>query len=429
MYEKVNRFLENIRVRIVYDNNYEQSGVPIGLRHFSYKYSRGEYRIYIDKSLSGTDYEAADLFEKGHILFGHFEADEREQNAERAAFERVLLAKRSTLLAFLPDDAGKRLSFYTTYVWKRFLETAQAIEIKTKLFHDAASAQKFALEPGLNWKSYLHLLSENPAVSLPGIIGQNKTGMQTAFFSGDEGENASQHVDAQYIAMQKWGRTLHRAKAETLGAVTGAALPQLPEILRERSLALKKIKMTNDLFYYENRNKYETGLLMPRRRRVEKLAAGNVVILLDVSGSIPATFTEAAVNAIIGAEDAFDAENSRLVCWSTELVEDTALFGIKKFAGGGGTSLAGGIEYCKKYIGDDSAFFIISDLQDEIAEWIEIAKTMYARKTVIAYNKFGTSMSAEQWFSRVGSNADYRKEEVLLAEWSRHFDTFLAAPE
>jgi hypothetical protein len=429
MYQHINRFLESIPVRIIYDDRtiYEENA-PLQSRHFSYKSSRGEYHVYIDQSLVGSaDYEVADLFEKGHILFGHldFEADEQETNTERAAFERALLAKRSTLLAFLPDDAAKRLSCYTSYLWKRFLETAETIEIKTKLFNDPAAAQEFALEPGLDVKSYLRLLSENPAVSLPRIIGEKGIVPSTDVSSIINHETGQQNNETQ-----KWGRTLHKAKTASGDnyTVTKTALRQLPEILKERSLALKKIKMTNDLFYYKNRNKYETGLLMPRRRKIEKVAAGNVVILLDVSGSIPDTFTEAACNAIIEAQTAFDAENSRLVCWAANLVDDTSIFGIHKITGGGGTRLADGIVYCKKYADDNSAFFIISDLQDEIADWIESAKTMNARKTVIAYNKFGETMSAAQWFSRAGSNADYRKEEVPLSEWSRHFDTLLVAP-
>jgi hypothetical protein len=433
IYENTNRFLENIPVRIIYEehdgeNICEENGVPSRLAHFSYKSSRGEYRMYINKSLTGDDYKAADLFEKGHILFGHYEyeAGKPERQTERAAFERAILAKRSTLLAYLPDDAGKRLSFYTTYLWKCFLETAQAIEIKTKLFNDAASAKKFALEPGLNWKSYLRLLSENPAVSLPSIIGEKGTLLQTDISSIIiNRENGPQNNNTQ-----KWGRTLHHTKTESGGSytVTGTSIRELPEILKERSLALKKIKMTNDLFYYENRNKYETGLLMPRRRKIEKLAVGNVVILLDVSGSIPDSFTESAVNAIIEAQNTFDAENSRLVRWAADLVDDTDIFKINKVTGGGGTQLAGGIEYCKKHLTDNSVFFIISDLQDEIADWIKSVKTMNTRKTVIAYNKYGEPMSAERWFSRAGSNADYRKEEVPLAEWSRHFDTLLVTP-
>jgi hypothetical protein len=438
VYEAVNRFLERIAVRVIYDNRliYEENDAPSLPRHFSYKASRGEYRVYIDKSLVGADYGAADLFEKGHILFGHldFEADEQETNTKRAAFERALFAKRSSLFAFLPDDAGRRLSFYTSYLWRRFLETAQAIEIQTKLFHDNDAARGFALEPGLNWKSYLRLLSENPVVSLPRIIGAKGTWSSadvSSIINTDisEMENGLQDKNN---ANQKWGRTLHQTKTAPGSAytVTQTALRQLPEILRERSLMVKKTKMTTDLFYYENRNKYETGLLMPRRRKTEKLAAGNVVILLDVSGSIPDTFTEAAVNAIMIAEaqNTFDAENSRLVCWAANLVDDTDIFSIHKIRGGGGTQLADGIEYCKKYTGDNAAFFIISDLQDEIADWIERAKTMNARKTVIAYNKFGETMCAAQWFSRAGSNADYRKEEVPLSEWSRHFDTLLVAP-
>ncbi|MDR1230410.1 MAG: hypothetical protein LBK61_03290 [Spirochaetaceae bacterium] len=432
VYQAVNRFLEKSAVRIIYDDRIiiEENNAP---RHFSYKSSRGEYHIYIDTSLVGADYEAADLFEKGHILFGHldsdFEADEQETNKERAAFERALFAKRSTVLAFLPDDAGKRLSFYTTYLWKRFVETARTIEIKTKLFNNDDAAQEFALEPGLNGKSYLRLLSENPAVSLPRIIGE-KGIVSSADISSIININTDMN-EQHNNTNQKWGRTLHQTKtAPGSGCtVTQTALRQLPDILKERSLMVKKIKMTNDLFYYENRNKYATGLLMPRRRKTEKLATGNVVILLDVSGSIPDTFTEAAVNAIMLAEaqNTFDAENSRLVRWAANLVDDTALFNIHSITGGGGTVLADGIEYCKRYTGDNSAFFIISDVQDEIADWIERAKTMNARKTVIAYNKFGETMSAAQWFSRAGSNADYRKEEVPLSEWSRHFDTLLVA--
>jgi hypothetical protein len=422
----------------VYDNaGTPNSALPGASKHFSYKASRGEYHIAIGP-LTGDAFRAADLFEKGRILLGHLEREKDGgetaalRTAPRTMFERALCAKRSTLLSFLPDDAGRRLSFYTGYLWKQFVETAQRIEIETKLFDNYASARAFALEPGLNWKTYLRSMAENPAVSLPLITG-GKGALSpedvSSFYlyreDAPENDGAAEPADP-LVPMDKRGRTLHRsAPGGVRGAVTRTALQRLPEILRERSLLPQKTRTVTDLFYYANRRKYDTGFLVPRRLKREKTAEGNVVILLDVSGSIPAVFADAAVSAIIAARDTFDREHSRLVRWSANLVDDSPLFGIEPVSGGGGTVLAGGIDYCKRYVGDDSAFFIISDVQDEIAAWIESAKTMNARKTVIAYNKEGGDMSVEAWFSRAGSNADYRKEEVSLAEWSRHFDTLL----
>jgi hypothetical protein len=303
------------------------------------------------------------------------------------------------------------------------VETAETLEIKTKLFEDddaVRAARRAGLEPGLNWKSYLRLFSENPATLFPLIFGG------TGGLAGD-GPPAFPSEGARHDAgKEKWGRTLHSAKPEEqAGMVCGTSLARLSGVLRERSLVFQKAKRTTDLLYYENRNKYRNGILMPRRYYREKQMPGNVVVLLDVSGSIPSVFVEAALNAIIKARDGCNAEESRLVRWSANLMDDSRLGEAKPITGGGGTALAEGIEYCKRYTGENTAFFIISDAQDDIAAWLKSAQDMRARQTVIAYNKHGKNINAAAWFARLGSNADYRKETVSLARWTRRFDTFL----
>jgi hypothetical protein len=196
-------------------------------------------------------------------------------------------------------------------------------------------------------------------------------------------------------------------------------------ILRERSRSLKKSRLYTDLLYNVNRNKFNAGTLIPRRRRNEAWTQNSVCILLDVSGSVPATFVKQVVGIIIQAEGAFNRRRSRLVSWSDSLRDDVPLSALRSVSSGGGTVLGKGIEYCGQYLGEDSSFFIISDFQDDICDWIDAAKDIPGRKTAIGYGRAGRDVSFEEWFSAIGSVSPYRKRQVDPREFCSVFDAVL----
>jgi hypothetical protein len=200
---------------------------------------------------------------------------------------------------------------------------------------------------------------------------------------------------------------------------------ELLGILRERSRSLKKSRLYTDLLYHVNRNKFNAETLIPRRYRTETWTQNSVCILLDVSGSVPAAFVKEVVGIIIQAEGVFNKRRSRLVSWSDSLRDDVPLSALKTLSLGGGTVLGRGIEYCKQYLGEDSSFFIISDFQDDICDWLEAAKDIPGRKTAIGYGRVGWDLSFEEWFSALGSSAAYRKRRVDPREFCAVFDAVL----
>jgi guanylate kinase len=98
---------------------------------------------------------------------------------------------------------------------------------------------------------------------------------------------------------------------------------------------------------------------------------------------------------------------------------------LQNVRAGGSTILSGGIEYCKKYLNDYSSFFIVSDFQDDLEEWIKHAKNIKAKKTAVAYANIANKISFSHWFSMIGSNSNSHRAVTGIKEFSAVFDTVL----
>jgi hypothetical protein len=231
------------------------------------------------------------------------------------------------------------------------------------------------------------------------------------------------------------GRTDNYADTTTVNTVTELNdVKDLVRVLRERSLLLKRNRLHTDILYNINRNRFG-DILIPRRYRVENYNLNNLCILLDVSGSVPQGFVKRVIQTIMRAEGALggalNKHLSRLVCWSDSLCSDTSLADIGAVSSGGGTMLGAGIEYCKRYLGERSSFFIISDFQDDLNDWLAAARDLPCEKTAVGYGRFsresswGGHSTFEEWFSAIGSNANYRKNPVDIRRFVSVFDTVL----
>jgi hypothetical protein len=127
----------------------------------------------------------------------------------------------------------------------------------------------------------------------------------------------------------------------------------------------------------------------------------------------------------MAAEGAFNKRLSRLVCWSDTLCSDSSLAEIGAVSFGGGTVLGAGIEYCKQYLNERSSFFVISDFQDDLNDWIAAARDLACPKTAVGYGRLNREANFEQWFYALGSNANYRKNPVEIRRFVSVFDTVL----
>lgn len=497
-YRETNELLKRLHTHISYIKKADQPHSPLS---FSYRAMRGEYRIYIEPSADKATYMLCDLREKGHILFNHYE----RPAAHRAQFEIFFKRNLHEFLARLPPERNTRRSmgYYSTFLYNRFADIAQAMEIHSKLFRQdwrkaleflnryrfyralrdptltIAEGRRFTglleykqqtgREPedyvyprpdwplGLDWISYMSLLAADLTASLNNLGDGPPAGTAAAGgrSSGGGKINSSaissynQEREAETRIRDAWetrgtlldgvedgegleggdfrfglGRTDNISGGKTYRRLSVAHnLQDLVRILQERSLTLRKSRIRTDHLYHANRNKFNTEVLIPKRYRSEIYTPAALCILLDVSGSVPTSLALQVVGAIAKAETALRRDAGRLVAWSDSLCTDVSLDELEGVRTGGGTRLAEGIRYCKRYLDEHALFFIISDFQDDLAAWLDEARDIKGRKTAVGYGK--TGLSVEAWFSLTGSNGDYRKRPVDLKRFIEVFDMVL----
>jgi hypothetical protein len=453
----------NVSVSYIKDTAASKAVLP-----FSYRAAPGEYCIYIRNDVDGRVHAVCDLREKAHILYNH----STRPQAQKIQFDGFFRKNMPVIFLRLPEDKNinQRMGLYSTYIYERFTGMAQAMEVNSKLFKDdwrdvhdlleknmpgSVRLQEYLAYPkggwplGLDWMTYMIFLCKDMRKSLDAISGGEgnkiKTGDMGAYNSEILSENQikESHETRKTMIDEHNGDGGERIRRGRTTYITGAAAShsvsecdsfgQLIQILRERGVMYKKRRIFTDMLYNNNRNKFNSDVFIPRRFRVIDKTPAALCVLLDVSGSVPAGLLKRVVHSIIKAEGFFDKEKSRLVCWSDGLCSDTLLNGAGKFTAGGGTILAGGIEYCKKYLNENVSFFIVSDFQDDLGGWIRAAKGIRARKIAIAYDCADYTGGAKRmcfsdWFGSAGSNANYRKDVVTLKEFTAVFDTAMIRP-
>ena len=129
-----------------------------------------------------------------------------------------------------------------------------------------------------------------------------------------------------------------------------------------------------DPLYNYNRGKTYGGVMRTRITTVEEYRPGNLVALIDVSGSVDIELVKALLSEILKYKSKFGTK-SRIILWDTRLVDDLPLkrSNLEAICCGGGTSIARGIRYAKeKYLkSEQDKLCIISDFEDYLGAWAE----------------------------------------------------------
>jgi predicted metal-dependent peptidase len=198
---------------------------------------------------------------------------------------------------------------------------------------------------------------------------------------------------------------------------------ELIRILREKCLQKKSRRLHTDVLYNTNRNKHH-GVVIPRRQYREKWVPGSIIILLDVSGSVPTDLVTKVIKSIVNTTGVFDPKGSRLIQWDTELCSDTLLSEKKiEINRGGGTEMADGIAYCGKYMRTSlDRLFVLSDFEDELSKWITEGRKVRGYKCAIGY-RVNRSQSKDEWLAEKLSG--YRGSSELREDFLNIFDTVL----
>ena len=129
-----------------------------------------------------------------------------------------------------------------------------------------------------------------------------------------------------------------------------------------------------DPLYNYNRGKTSGGVMRTRITTVEEYRPGNLVALIDVSGSVDIELVKALLSEILKYKSKFGTK-SRIILWDTHLVDDLPLkrSNLEAICCGGGTSIARGIRYAKeKYLkSEQDKLCVISDFEDYLGDWAE----------------------------------------------------------
>lgn len=129
-----------------------------------------------------------------------------------------------------------------------------------------------------------------------------------------------------------------------------------------------------DPLYNYNRGKTSGGVMRTRITTVEEYRPGNLVALIDVSGSVDIELVKALLSEILKYKSKFGTK-SRIILWDTHLVDDLPLkrSSLEAICCGGGTSIARGIRYAKeKYLkSEQDKLCVISDFEDCLGDWAE----------------------------------------------------------
>lgn len=134
-----------------------------------------------------------------------------------------------------------------------------------------------------------------------------------------------------------------------------------------------------DPLYNYNRGKTSGGVMRTRITTVEEYRPGNLIAVVDVSGSVDIELVKAFLSEMLKYKSKFGTK-SRIILWDTSLVGDLQLkkSELDKICCGGGTSIARGIHYAKeKYLkSEQDKLCVISDFEDDLNEWLEELSTV-----------------------------------------------------
>ena len=130
-----------------------------------------------------------------------------------------------------------------------------------------------------------------------------------------------------------------------------------------------------DPVYYYNRKKYNSNVMISRSREEQLWRPGNIILLVDCSGSIDDTAIGTMVKTVRRIAKKCGPK-SRIIWWDTALEGDYPLNADKGSKGYGGTNIAKGIKYVRQHYlrQSNDKLVIISDYEDSLTQWYDEVK-------------------------------------------------------
>lgn len=171
-----------------------------------------------------------------------------------------------------------------------------------------------------------------------------------------------------------------------------------------------------DPLYNYNRGKTSGGVMRTRITTVEEYRPGNLIAIVDVSGSVNIELVKAFLNEMLKYKSKFGTK-SRIILWDTELVDDLQLkkSELDKICCGGGTSIARGIAYAKqKYLkSEQDKLCIISDFEDWLSDWLKELSDVKGDAFGICWGKMDGKEHMKSFASNRKEQAAAQKFDVI----------------
>lgn len=168
----------------------------------------------------------------------------------------------------------------------------------------------------------------------------------------------------------------HSRVADTIETSTGLG-KEVRAFIENCCLGNAATYERQDPLYNYNRGKTSGGVMRMRTTVQQVYRPGNLIAVIDVSGSVRIDLVKALLNELSKYRRNF-GYRSRIILWDTDLVDDIEFKNFdNKIHCGGGTEIASGIEYAKRYLKSDAdKLFIISDFEDHLDRWVYQIETL-----------------------------------------------------
>lgn len=187
---------------------------------------------------------------------------------------------------------------------------------------------------------------------------------------GNSSENIVREGDADMSNEGGHGYSREGRSATPSPVSTGSKIEDMMKFIIKHAFAKAKTHVIRDQMYNYNRRKHSGTVIIPKNKTIEHYQLSNVVIVVDTSGSVSVKSVEDTLTCIKEMRGKFNPNKSHVISWDTHLVKDTLWKEAEVDYSQGGTNIAKGIKYAKKYCKkDNDKLFVVSDFEDDLKDW------------------------------------------------------------
>lgn len=174
----------------------------------------------------------------------------------------------------------------------------------------------------------------------------------------------------------------------------------LEEVIINFKSRVVKMDYKRDMMHKYNRGILRSVIAPSYVNKITLSTDPTIVFLIDVSGSMDTALVDRCLGTISrNMKRIGKGLKYNIITWSTRLGEHIRDIDPRKpvprISCGGGTRMAGGIEYFKEHYKDDAILILISDFEDDLNDWHRVEKGMPGY-TMYGFN-YGYQSYKQEW--------------------------------